>query len=207
MSISTLNKKTNTLYKNMSVNTPQFSLNGGFRNQGFIGQTLFSRSLPRTLMKNNDIKGHGTCCGTYSKTQIVQSSLTYQNDSSVIKKSSMNTSGLLSTKYKWTKRGYPYTTIKPKTFSQSDLIIRKKLKEIECVKNTKKELIPPIVKCDSGLPNTQKPRTKCISYDNIKDKYLSQSKYIEDTLHNNCNYNNKPSSTLQHTPFACNVVS
>jgi hypothetical protein len=206
MSISTLSKKTKTLYHSMSVSSPQFSLNGGHRNQGFIGQTSLSRSFPRTLMKNDVVRGYGTCCGAYNISSIIQSSLTYQNDSNVIKKSSMNTSGLLSSKYRWMKRGMPHTTIKPKNVSQSELITRKKLKAVECVNDTKKDLIPPVIKCDSGLPNAQKPRTKCISYDNIKDKYKSQSQYIEENLRNNCNYFIKPTSVLQHTPFACNVL-
>ena len=50
MSIATLKRKTQTKYNNMSVGSTQgFSLNGGFRNQGYVGQTSLSRSLSRTL--------------------------------------------------------------------------------------------------------------------------------------------------------------
>ena len=60
MSIATLKRKTQAKYNNMSVgNTHGFSINGTHRNQGYVGQTSLSRSLPRTLMKGNAVRGHG----------------------------------------------------------------------------------------------------------------------------------------------------
>ena len=59
MSIATLKKKTAAKYNNASVNVPQFSINGGYRNQGWVGQTTLSRSLPKTPMVGNTPKGHG----------------------------------------------------------------------------------------------------------------------------------------------------
>ena len=59
MSIATLKRKTLAKYNNMSVGQPQFSLNGTHRSQGYVGQTMLSRSLPRSLMKGNVIRGHG----------------------------------------------------------------------------------------------------------------------------------------------------
>ena len=59
MSIATLKKKTIYKYNNSSVGHTQFSLNGGYRNQGFVGQTSLSRSLIKTPMKGNIIRGHG----------------------------------------------------------------------------------------------------------------------------------------------------
>jgi hypothetical protein len=209
MSISTLNKKTKTLYNSMSVNKQSFSLNGGTRNQGYIGQTSLSRSLPRTLMKNNDLRGHGGCCGLFLKTPIVQSSLTYQNDSNVIKTSSMNNNGLLSTKYKWIRRGFPYTTIKSdqnKLISHNDLIIQKKINMVRCIELAKKKTVYTNNTYNSGLPNSQKPRTICISFENVKQKYILQSEYTEHNLYNNCIKFVKPSNNLQNTPFACNML-
>ena len=43
MSIATLKKKTNVQYKNMSSNQPHFSIQGGCRNQGYVGQSSASR--------------------------------------------------------------------------------------------------------------------------------------------------------------------
>ena len=55
MSIVALKRKTNTQYNNMSANRKGFSLNGTHRSQGYVGQTVLSRSLPRTLMRGNKI--------------------------------------------------------------------------------------------------------------------------------------------------------
>ena len=75
MSIATLKKKTAAKYNNMSVSEPKFSLNGGHRSQGWVGQTTLSRSLPKTPMVGNTPKGSGGCCGTYRVTPIVQSAV------------------------------------------------------------------------------------------------------------------------------------
>jgi|TARA_B110000879_G_scaffold212296_1_gene307867 hypothetical protein len=46
MSIATLKRKTQAKYNNSSVNTGEgFSLNGSYRNQGYVGQTSLSRSV------------------------------------------------------------------------------------------------------------------------------------------------------------------
>jgi len=123
MSIVTLKKKTMAQYNNNSVNTG-FSLNGTHRNQGYIGQTSLSRSFPRTPMKGNVAKGHGGCCGAYPTGNIIQSGVTSLEDSNVVKLSTANTLGLISTKYRWVRRPQPYSTTQ-KTIpinSQSDYI-------------------------------------------------------------------------------------
>jgi hypothetical protein len=110
MSIATLKRKTLAKYNNSSVNTGEgFSLNGSYRNQGYVGQTSLSRSLPRTPMKGNVIRGHGGCCGTYNITPIVQSGVTSTEDNSVIKQSVMNTMGMLDTRLSCN----PCNTVKP----------------------------------------------------------------------------------------------
>jgi hypothetical protein len=100
MSIATLKRKTQTKYNNMSVNTKEgFSLNGTRRLQGYVGQTSLSRSLPRTLMRGQTIRGHGGCCGTYLITPIIQSSVTTTEDSTVLKSSVLNTRGMLANRF------------------------------------------------------------------------------------------------------------
>ena len=99
MSIATLKRKTQVKYNNMSVGHKQFSLNGTHRNQGYVGQTMLSRSLPTTLMKGNVIRGHGGCCGHYPVKPIVQSGVNYQEDSRVVKPSVLNTAGMIVNKY------------------------------------------------------------------------------------------------------------
>lgn len=94
MSIVTLKKKTQAKYNNMSVgSTNGFSLNGGYRNQGYVGQTTLSRSLPRTLMK-----GHGGCCGKYPIKPVVLTGLISYNDSTVVKPSVVSTYAIINDK-------------------------------------------------------------------------------------------------------------
>ena len=113
MSIATLKRKSQVKYNNMSVGQKNFSITGTHRNQGYIGQTSLSRSLPKTLMKGNVERGMGGCCGTYNLTPIVQSAVTSLEDSTVIKPSTMGNVGLLLSKYRWARRPGPNTVVKP----------------------------------------------------------------------------------------------
>jgi hypothetical protein len=103
MSIATLKRKTNAKYNNVSVGVKQFSLNGGYRNQGWVGQTSLSRSLPRTLMVGTTPRGHGgtsvwrgngartyKVVNYYPRGTIVQSGVQSTNDNRVIKRSVLN---------------------------------------------------------------------------------------------------------------------
>jgi hypothetical protein len=114
MSLVTLKRKTQAKYNNMSVGSKTgFSLNGTHRSQGYIGQTMLSRSLPKTLMKGNVIKGHGGCCGKYPVHGIVQSAVTSENNPKIVKPSVMHTNGMLRMHYRWIWRPQPYSTTKP----------------------------------------------------------------------------------------------
>jgi len=100
MSLATLKKKTATKYNCMSVGTKTgFSLNGGHRNQGYIGQTMLSRSLPKTLAKGAVQKGHGGCCGKFIVYPPILSAVTSTEDPNVIKSSVLDTTGMIETKY------------------------------------------------------------------------------------------------------------
>jgi hypothetical protein len=113
MSLATLKRKTQAKYNNMSVGSKTgFSLNGTHRSQGYVGQTSLSRSLPRTLMKGNVIKGHGGCCGKYPVYDIIQSGVTSLNDPKIVKPSVMNTNGMIHTQYRWIWRPQPYSSTK-----------------------------------------------------------------------------------------------
>ena len=79
MSIVTLKRKTQTQYNNMSVGSPNgFSLNGGYRNQGYVGQNIISRSLPKTPMKGDTMRGHGGHYGSYVIKPPIQSAVLSQ---------------------------------------------------------------------------------------------------------------------------------
>jgi hypothetical protein len=114
MSIAVLKRKTGALHKNVSTGVPNFSLNGGHRNQGYIGQDSRSRSYVRSYERNGALKGHGGCCGQYPVHEIKTSSdMSCLNDASVIKPSCLSTTGMIMTKYRWIRRPDPYTTVKP----------------------------------------------------------------------------------------------
>lgn len=98
MSIAILKKKTQAKYNNYNGQS-QFSLNGGYRNQGWVGQTSLSRSLANTPMVGTVAKGYGGCCGFYTYGPIVQSGVQSQNNPNVIKQSSINTRGLMLRRY------------------------------------------------------------------------------------------------------------
>jgi hypothetical protein len=115
MSIATLKRKTAAQYNNMSVGSKDggFSINGTHRSQGYVGQTCLSRSLPRTLMKGDTIRGHGGCCGKYQVNPVVLSAVTSLEDSTVVKNSVINTNGMIQTKYRWIRRPQPFAVVKP----------------------------------------------------------------------------------------------
>jgi hypothetical protein len=138
MSIATLKKKTFAQNDSMSHGYTNFSLNGTRRNQGYIGQTMLSRSLPRTPMGGNTPKGYGGCCGTYRITPIIQSAVSSTEDNTIIKPSVMNTHGLIQTKYRWIRRPQPFSVTKPDNnnhfFYQSNHISIVNQNTLACIK-------------------------------------------------------------------------
>lgn len=74
--------------------TKGFSLNGGMRNQGWVGQTNVGRSNVGTVFRGAFPMGNGGCCGTYViNTQ--NSGRCCANDPNIIKRSTMNTKGFI----------------------------------------------------------------------------------------------------------------
>ena len=211
MSIATLKRKTQTQYNNMSVGSKQgFSLNGTHRSQGYVGQTSLSRSLPRTLMRGNTIRGHGGCCGKYEVKPIVQSGVQTLENSTVIKPSVVNTKGMIDTQYRWIRRPYPYAVIKPDATSnlntQDDYIIRLKkstIKDADACHQT--------APCDAKTCFNYNPyyRKTIYNYTKPESDYLpiSSGDYIM-KLHDKCSALDVVTvqNTNQSTPFACGVV-
>ena len=105
MSLAVLKRKTLAKYNNSSVGESQFSLNGTRRSQGYVGQDSRGRHLSRTIMKNNVPKGTGGCCGEYYSKGVSTGGMCVLNDSTVVKKSSLNNLGQLMTRYKWMREG------------------------------------------------------------------------------------------------------
>ena len=133
MSIATLKRKTFAKYNNSSVNTGEgFSLNGTHRNQGYVGQTSLSRSLPRTPMKGNVLRGHGGCCGTYNIRPVIQSGVTSTEDNRFIKSSVLSNKGMLQRRLSCN----PCNVVKPDSGlnanTQGELISRKQKECLLC---------------------------------------------------------------------------
>jgi len=209
MSIATLKRKSNTQYNNMSVGQSGFSLNGTHRSQGYIGQTSLSRSLSQTPMKDNTPKGSGGCCGTYLVTPIVQSAVKSTEDSSVVKKTVMNNSGMLSSRNRWAKRGEPYTSVKPdnnsNVNSQKDYITRlqkKTVKDADSCYQTKTNC----PKCTT--PNIGSMFSKRTTYDTFVKPAtihaaMPQNEYLL-KLHNKCAEQDIVYvKNIKNTPFGC----
>jgi hypothetical protein len=83
-----------------------FSLNGGYRNIGAVGQFRMISNTTRTPFKGTVAKGNGGNGGKYYNHPLNSGSCC-TNDISIIKKSSKNTAGMIDTKYQWTKGTYP----------------------------------------------------------------------------------------------------
>jgi hypothetical protein len=203
MSIATLKKKSQTLSSSLCVNSKNgfsgFSLNGTHRSQGYIGQTTLSRSLPKTLMQGNTIKGHGGCCGFYTIGPVVNSAVTSTENIYVVKPSVLGYYGMKETKYRWITRPEPYATVKPDTNNNnsmaSDYTTTLRNEAIACSTSNN---IPTISCCpNNGFTsssnynqlNTNGTITKA-------NKYLSEGEYIYN-LQSDCS-NNKvfPNNTL-----------
>lgn len=111
MSVFTLKRKTQTQYNNMSVGVKEFSLNGAFRGQGYVGQSTQSRTLVRSLAKGSTLKGHGGCCGKYPVQNVNASELLHL-DNGTTHSTVMNTNGMILSKYRWIRRPQPFSTVK-----------------------------------------------------------------------------------------------
>ena len=210
MSIVALKKKTAAKYNNMSVNVPQFSINGGFRNQGWVGQTSMSRSLIKTPHRGATPRGHGGCCGTYN-VSVVKPLEPCTNNNEVMKSTSVSTDGMLDMKYRWISRPAPFSSVKPDVNhnlnQQGEYINRIKKKTM----NATTRKCPPIPKqvCDLSCDLFKTRKTMKAGIDNFTKNVgpIDQTEYVTNT-NNQCilvdeefqkEMNTKPSST----PFGC----
>ena len=212
MSLVTLKNKVKAQYRNSSVSQPHFSLNGTLRNQGYVGQTSLSRHLIRTPMKGTTIKGHGGCCGTYLVKPVIQPSCTRTlNNSSVVKSSVINNSGMINTQYRWIRRPQPYMSVKPDVNNN----INTQQQYIDRLKNS---TITKVNTCDAVVDSTSPVccflksnnynyRPKFVKSDPSKLENLqrSQSDYIQYKLHNACVNNDvvNVSKRMMGVPFGC----
>lgn len=96
MSLATLKRKSRRFKAHVSGEGEKgFSLNGGRRSQGWIGQDTLGRHLGRTPFRGVVPVGHGGNGGKY-KVSIVEGGPCSTNDPNIIKRSTMNTQGYIS---------------------------------------------------------------------------------------------------------------
>lgn len=218
MSIATLKKKSQTLYKNMSVGQKQFSINGTTRNQGYVGQTSLSRSLIHTPHGGSDARGHGGCCA--STNEDIKASETFSlEDNTVVKKSSLSTRGMLATKNRWINRPFPNAVVKTNAGAindQTSFIERLKKKTLvdiaaDCPStdaNGNKFVSNRVCASDklrtkTGFPLFTKAKLACSVSKDLQT--VSQKDYML-TLHEKCVLGDtyKFVSPVQRTPFVGN---
>lgn len=95
MSLAVLKRKSRHFKAPISgQGTKGFSINGGYRNQGWVGQDTLGRHLGRTPYRGVVPVGHGGTQGEY-KQSIVKGGPCSANDYNIIKRSTMTTSGYL----------------------------------------------------------------------------------------------------------------
>lgn len=210
MSIATLKRKTAAKYNNASVNVPQFSINGGYRNQGWVGQTTLSRSLPKTPMVGDTPKGHGGCCGTYNIGTIVQSAVTSTNNPADIKPSVLSNDGMIATKYRWIGRPAPYTSVKPSAGNnlndQSDYITQKTKRTINDI-NRNHPSIPKYKEscCKNSIFRSRIDTPHGIDVDSVTKTVGPQTggEYVSKLSDGCAKCSDKNKGGNQGTPFGC----
>jgi hypothetical protein len=199
MSIATLKRKTAAEYNNMSVGQKAFSINGTHRSQGYVGQSVISRSLPRTLFNGNVPRGHGGCCGTYPLAHVVQSAVKSTNNINVVKPSVLSNDGMIATKYRWITRPQPFTSVKP----DNNMNINAQSDYIFTVRRIALQQTPDI------CPSNQ-AKYEITSVDITKPdsdfKSIDQSDYIAQLQMECTNFDEIfIASAVQRAPFACGI--
>lgn len=216
MSIVALKRKTQVQYNNMSVGTNGFSLNGAFRGQGYIGQSTQSRTNVRSLAKGSVLKGHGGCCGKYPIHTLRSSELFCLDDPAHVRPSSLGTSGMLMTKYRWIRRPQPYATFKMNgadhmANSQTTYIsnlVKKQLNELQ-TEACKPQYVckAPCRPIGAGSFKSLVPVYKTVKEDSATGA-ISQSERMRaiDAACGLLDIEIKLVNNLKHTPFACQSV-
>ena len=100
MSIVALKRNSRRFQAHISGGSQGFSLNGGRRNIGTVGQTNLGRSVTRTPFRGTEPIGHGGSNGQYIKI-VNNSGSCCTNDPNVIKRSNKNTKGLIYSTIKY----------------------------------------------------------------------------------------------------------
>ena len=113
MSIVTLKRKSKIL--NNSISNNNFSINGGYRNQGWVGQSSNDRHIIRTPFRGSEPRGHGCKYGNYNKS-IINGGCNSANNPDIIKSSTKTSFSYMNTINKCDEecnksivKNFPYT--------------------------------------------------------------------------------------------------
>lgn len=110
--MATLLKIANEKYIQNVSHDKGFSLNSNLRNNSYVGQTSLARKTNKPYFtRYKGPSGYGGCCGKYYISFTKHDRCSIFNDS--IKKSVINTKGMLSKKNKWLNTGYPNIVVQP----------------------------------------------------------------------------------------------
>lgn len=97
MSIVALKRNSRRFKVPISGSSQGFSINGGLRNQGRVGQTSLGRANIRGFYKGAFQVGNGGCCGKYF-IENISNGIYDSNQPNIIKRSNMNTNGYILSK-------------------------------------------------------------------------------------------------------------
>jgi hypothetical protein len=161
MSIVALKRKTEARYNNLSVNQKQFSINGTYRNQGYIGQTSLTRSLIHTPSKGIGPKDFN---GRYANPNIKASETISLEDNTVVKPSVLSFKGMLAKRERWINRPFPNAVVKTDAGrsinDQADYITRLKKKTLSDIETN---CPPDIAKTTGFVPKPCSTVTKTLT--------------------------------------------
>ena len=175
MSINVLKKKSERFqYPISGKGHNGFSLVGGYRNIGAVGQTNLAKSVSRTRFRGIIPMGHGGNNGEF-KIVINNSGSCCGNDSSIIKPTVKTNKDAILHQNKWMHSAYPRLWVKNgatevENFSQGEYIKNKVVKSATCV----------VSKTDAGMDSCGAPEgstpenRKCAA----ASYYIGGKKYI-----------------------------
>lgn len=160
-----------------------FSLAGSHRNIGSVGQTNLAKSVTRTPFRGTAPMGHGGSLGSYV-VNVSNSGSCCSNDTNIVKGSVKNTSGMISTKYKWLNGTYPNWWVQdtsPLKHNQSSLITAKKENTARCGEMLSTDAGNAANSCQgnkgtkwvNGIPKCSRDFTKDVKVAVSSSKYMT----------------------------------
>lgn len=178
MSISTLKKKAGVKYGKISgKKNVGFSLNNPRRVDSKSGR---GRTQTQTPFKGSVPRGHGGCCGSY-KNNIVNSQYTNPDSFDTIRPSVKNTNGMISTKYKWIKRGYPHAIVQDLTPSDYMTFLENKKSQVSTVVTSDAGLKTCDLSCKTNKPVVYSKEVNTMSSSEYMATRLRQKNCIPPT--------------------------